>query len=426
MFNRSLMLLGVSYALAASVYAAPAWAEFDPPVAVSKAGQSASLPHVAIDSVGRALIVWQRSDGRIQARLRSAVGRLRPLEIVFRSAGSTPQAAMDADGNALIVWVNGGRIKARTRAADAVYGPVQNLSQAAFSAEAPRIAMDAAGNALMAWQFSDGDGNLRIQARSRSAAGVFGPIRTLSDRGQGAVNHQIAMGATGDAVVVWERNGRIQARAWSAAGVLGPVETLSGSGAHDPRAATDAAGNVLVVWQRAGRIQGRIRTAAGVLGSIETFSTEGDFASVPNIAMNADGDALIAWVGADATSFVVKGRARSAAGVLDPEDTIFSQSGQSPDAPQLAIDAAGDSVLVWRSFDAATATTALQARARSSDGTLAPLQTLSDDTRYVQLPHFAMNPNGAAVAVWEQEEDGGYYRIHAAADDGSAPAAAAH
>jgi hypothetical protein len=59
------------------------------------------------------------------------------------------------------------------------------------------------------------EGCLRVQARTRSAAGVLGAVQTLSASGQDAYYPQVAVNQSGNAATVWNRydgaNERIQA-----------------------------------------------------------------------------------------------------------------------------------------------------------------------------------------------------------------------
>jgi hypothetical protein len=59
------------------LFPALAVAEWSTPIDLSRAGQSASAPQVALDADGDAVFTWVRFDGttfRIQARARSATG----------------------------------------------------------------------------------------------------------------------------------------------------------------------------------------------------------------------------------------------------------------------------------------------------------------------------------------------------------------
>ena len=108
-----------------------------------------------------------------------------------------------------------------------------DLSASGQNARAASLAVDAAGDAVFAWRRFDGT-NDRIQAQTRSAAGVLGPVRTLSAAGQPAFGNQVAIDGAGNAVITWLRNDGAfdiaQARRVSAAGVVGPTLNLAPAG----------------------------------------------------------------------------------------------------------------------------------------------------------------------------------------------------
>ena len=186
---------------------------------------------------------------------------------------------------------------------------------------------------------------------------------TLSGAGQSVTDPQVAVDADGDAIFSWARsdgtNQRIQARARSAAGALGAVETVSGAGqdASSPRVAIDDDGDAVFVWARSDgtnqRIQARARTAGGVLGPVQALSAAGRNAFQPEVAIDADGDAVFTWRLFDGTDQVIQARARSAVGVLGAVQTL-SAAGQDAFSPQVAIDADGDAVFTWERSDEPT------------------------------------------------------------------------
>jgi hypothetical protein len=340
-----------------------------------------------------------------------------PVKLASSHANS-PSVASDADGDAIAIWRrevgSNWRIQARTVSADGALGPIQTLSGPDVDASSPRVASDAGGDAIAVW----GTSNYRIQARTISAAGVLGPIRTLSAAGQPAIGAEVASDADGDAVAVWERSDgldwRAQARTISAAGVLGPIRTLSRSGGSAAGAliASGADGDALAVWGRSDgsnhRVQARSISPPGVLGPIRTLSRAGDRASAAGIASAANGDAIAIWRRFDsATSNRVQARTISAAGALGPIQTL-SAAGESDFPPQIASDADGDAVAVWgfRGYR-------IQARTISSAGVLGPIEVLSDpDGTPTVLPEVASDGNGGAIAVW-LGHDGSHYRIQA-------------
>jgi hypothetical protein len=427
-------------------------ASFTAPVDLS--GDGAFEPQVALDAGGDALAVWKGSDGsffRVQARARSAAGVLGPLETLSAGGRSAfePQVAVDADGDALAVWrrrdgigpcSNFGcfRIQARARSATGTLGAVQTLSPPDQDAIEPQVAVDADGDALVVWRRRDGVGPcsslgcFRVQARARSAAGVLRPVQTLSAAGQDVFRAQVASDMEGDALAVWERlDGglRIQARARSAAGTLGPLQTLSAAGqnALDPQVAIDADGDAVVVWRRLDegavpgvRVQARARSAAGVLGPVQTLSAAGRSAERPQVAVDADGDALVVWRRGD--DGAVQARARSAPGALAPVQTL-SPAGQNAVEPQVATEADGDAVAVWGRRDGTGPCSSfgcirIQARTRSAAGALGLVQTLSAAGQDSGQPQVAAAADAKAVAVWRlgpPEGQGCCARVQAAA-----------
>src|SRR5262245_3806841 len=64
---------------------------------------------------------------------------------------------------------------------------------------APRVAIAADGDALFIWRRKLSEGNWVVQARSRSAAGVLGPIQALSQPGQFVPEQEVAVDVAGDA-----------------------------------------------------------------------------------------------------------------------------------------------------------------------------------------------------------------------------------
>jgi len=137
------------------------------------------------------------------------------------------------------------------------------------SAGSPQAAIDPGGDAVFTWARSDGT-NERIQARARSAIGALSAVQTLSDAGQDAADPHVGIDDTGDAVFVWERvdgsgDKRVEARTRSAAGALGLVAILSvgGRDARLPQVAVDADGDAAAIWQRFDGATDRVQAAFG-------------------------------------------------------------------------------------------------------------------------------------------------------------------
>jgi hypothetical protein len=325
----------------------------------------ADAPQVAVDADGDAVFAWVRHDGvnyRIQARARSATGALGAVQTLSFVGGdaNAPRVAVDPNGDAVFTWQRfdgfGTRVQARARSATGVLGPVQTLSRAGRGAHDPRVAVDADGDAVFCWQqFDDFNQFLRVQARARSAAGTLSATQTLSGwRGGGC---ELAVNAAGDAVFTWEHwdgaDDRVQARARSAAGALSAGQTLSppGQSARLPKLGIDADGDAVFTWLRWNgvndRVQARARSAPGALSAGQTLSTAGQDAFEPQVAVDADGDAVFSWRQRIGGNERIRARTRSAAGALGAGQTL-SRLGQDSRSPDVAVGAAGDAVVAWQ------------------------------------------------------------------------------
>ena len=412
-----LVLVGVVVAVLVSATAV--WAEWSDPANVSPAGKNADSHQAAIDADGDAVIVWRRSDGsnyRVEAGSRSAAGApgaTRTLSGPGYNAGQ-PRAAMDSAGNALAVWSRfdgtNHRVEARSLAASGTLGPIQTLVDSETAASAPQVAMNATGDAVVVWSRFVGSYS-SVQIRGRSASGALTATQTLSAAGQSADSAQVAIDPQGNAVVVWRRfdgvNHRIQMRVRSASGELSATRTLSAAGqsADSPQVAVDPDGNAVAVWRRFNgaiyRVQVRARSNTGELSAIQTVSKQGhNVGVVPQVGVDADGNAVVAWYAYDGTSVRVQTRARTAQGVLSSTRYMSDTGTTNVGPPQVVVDSAGNAVVAWHLWDGANLR--VQVRARSAGGALSPVENLSSKGVNAVYPDLAGNAAGNVVAAWNR------------------------
>ena len=150
-------------------------------------------------------------------------------------------------------------------------------------------------------------------------------------------------------------------------------------------------------------VRTRTRSAAGELSRIQNVATVpiiGNEFWDPNLAVDADGDAVFAWLGRDGTNWRVQTRARSASGVLSPSQYV-SVAGQdaSQDAPaRVGMTSGGSAVFAWE--QTASPSNVIQARVRDPDGSLRATQTLTDpgETPDLSSGHISVVGQSAALA----------------------------
>ena len=204
---------------------------------------------------------------RVQARARSALdGSLTGVQTLSGENGSAsePEVAVDNDGDAVFAWrrSDGTVQRVETVARTFSTGAVQKLSPAGVAGQdafQPQVEVDVDGDAVFTWRRFDG-ADSRIQARARTfSTRALSAVQDLSDAGEDALNPEVAVSrvdADPDAVFTWQRfdgtNTRVQARTRSAAGVLGAVQNVSPAGENgfEPRIGVDQDGVAFATWIR--------------------------------------------------------------------------------------------------------------------------------------------------------------------------------
>lgn len=289
------------------------------PIQLSRGGDPGpfSAPEIATDANGDTVFTWVNfglNPDRVQARTMTARGVLGTVRNVSPAGqiGSQPQVATDATGDSVLTWVredgidgDDDRVQARTMSVNGSLGPITDLSAAAGRAFAPQVATDADGDTIFTWLRFNGVRD-RVQGRAMSATGTLGATFGVDPAGPSALDPQVATDTNGDSVFTWERfdlgDDRVQARTRTAAGVFGSVTNLSAAGgeAFAQQVASAASGASVFTWLRfdgaADRVQARTMTAAGAFGSTQSLSAVGADGETPQIAVAATtGAAVAAW-----------------------------------------------------------------------------------------------------------------------------------
>jgi hypothetical protein len=341
----------------------PAGGVFAAPVDVSAGG--ALDPQVAFDASGNALAVWERSNGSnfiVQSSFRPAGGAFgAPVDLsaTGHDAGN-PQVAFDRSGNAVAVWArsNGSNniVQSSFRPAGGAFGATVDLSATGQSALLPQVAFDASGNALAVWARLNGTNEI-VQSSLRPAGGAFATPVDLSATGQDAFDPQVAFDASGNALAVWRRfngsNDIVQSSFRPAGGVFAaPVDvSATGGSVLGPQVAFDPSGDALAVWERFNGsnfiVQGAFRPAGAAFGAPVGLSASGKDALEPQVAFNPSGDALAVWERSDGSNDIVQSSFRPAGGAFAAPVDLSDTLGDAVE-PQVAFDASGDALAVWR------------------------------------------------------------------------------
>jgi hypothetical protein len=265
----------------------------------------------------------------------------------------------------------------RTATAQVPLGPeFQVNTYTTYNQRRPSIASDAGGNFVVAWQSHGQDGGgywgAGVFLRRYTASGApFGPeTRVNSYTTAEQLYPAVASDPTGRLAVVWssaDQDGSswgVYGRRYDSSGTPGPefrVNTYTSSYQLYPAVATDASGNFVVVWESWGQddnsyssgIFGQRFDAAGTPQGpefqVSSYTTGGQ--RYPSVGMDASGNFVVAWTDiyqAGAPGIVAQRYDATGARQGD-EFWIESYTTGSQVRPSVAVDGAGNFVVVWES-----------------------------------------------------------------------------
>jgi hypothetical protein len=275
----------------------------------------------------------------------------------------------------------------------------------------PEVAVDPAGNAVAIWERHVG-GEEIVEASERPAGSDWSEPDVLSLPGEEGKRSLVTIDAAGNAIAVWVTEESISSFVIRSAvrppgGAWSEPEDVSDtiSAAGSPMLAIDAASEAVAVWTAFDNpdviVQAAVRSASGEWSEPDDISPAGeDVAALeaPDVAIDAAGNAIAVWR-LGGTTHIVQAAIRPA-GQEDwaaPDD--LSDAGQNGAEPAVAMNDAGDAVAVWTHVDG---TDTVQGAVRPMAGTWAEPADLSDGGQEAGQPDVAIDEAGEAVAVWHR------------------------
>jgi tRNA A-37 threonylcarbamoyl transferase component Bud32 len=245
---------------------------FSAPEAVSVAGEFPSWPDVAVDRAGGAVVVWVRGTPNghavVARRHVPGAGWEAPAALEAEGAESTvPLVAVDASGRAVVVWRRPDEPTLDIWASPFVpgrgWGPAARIERGDEEANFSRVAIGDAGEAIAIWKQAaparrsgDPPGEMRLWANVFSFdRGWQGPRQLPTPKTGKVEKPEIQMDAEGRALVVWSqrherRSSDIWAIAYEPRSAWGRPRLVEGGAyaAADPAPAFTAGGHGFVVW----------------------------------------------------------------------------------------------------------------------------------------------------------------------------------
>lgn len=198
------------------------------------------------------------------------------------------------------------------------------------------------------------------------------------------------------------------------------VNTFTTGQQFDPSVGMDASGNVVIAWTSDGQdgssfgVYAQQWAASGVPVGVEfrVNTTTIDRQESPSVAMDADGDFVVAWTAnlQDGSGFGVYARRYTASGLpVGGEFRVNTTTAGDQFAPEVALGPGGDMVVVWMSNGQVGSDYGVYGQRYTASG--APVGgefqvntfTLTDS----EYPSVAMASDGAFVVSWASGDEFG-------------------
>ena len=392
---------------------------------------NANSPTVAMDSSGNAIVVWHQYDSTNGSARQNAWSNTYVVgvgwgtaELIETGAGDAfwPQTAMDATGNAIAVWTQydgaSYSVWANRYVVGVGWGIAELIETGAGNVWSQQVAMDGTGNAVAVW--TQYDGATYSVWTNRYVVGVgWGIAELIQTEVRYALDPQIAVDYTGNAIAVWAQSDGSRNNIWANRYVVGVgwdaaelIETNDAGDARFPQVAVDGTGNAIAVWHQSDGWETSIwanRYVVGVgWGTAELIETDVSDALYPQVAVDYTGNAIVVWHQFDGTrcniwaNRYVVGVGWGIAGLVETNDAGGAW------LPQIAVYGTGNAIAVWFQSDG-TKTSIWADRYVVGAGWAAPELT-GIGVGDAESPRVAVDGTGNAIAVWSQY-DGVCYNI---------------
>ncbi|MCA9664363.1 MAG: hypothetical protein KC503_02210 [Myxococcales bacterium] len=190
-----------------------------------------------------------------------------------------------------------------------------------------------------------------------------------------------------------------------------------GSGARFPQIAMNAAGAAVAVWDQSGLAASYYTSTSGWQPAQEILQAERvGWIGAVQVAIDRHGDAIVTWRDASrlATELWVR-RYSARAGWLPPLRLDRAEHENTLGEPSLAMDDAGNAVLLWTRTPQVDRPPALLARRFDVERGWRSTQLVSSGTEALAAK-VALGARGEAIAVWHQADGHAIWAARAALD----------
>ena len=323
--------------------------------------------------------------------------------------------AADAGGNGIAIWAErSGMVSsivytARYDAARDAWALPESRS-AGPVAGATAVAVTPSGDALAVWTVFGAPQTGVFASRFTAVSGTWTAAERITADTPSLLN--LATDAAGNAVVVWHAVGQAvrstrflaATSTWSAPGNLSlavPEPGLAGASV-----AVNAAGDAVAVWSRSGVVEAARAPAGLAFGAPATVSPSDGLNEAAGVAIDPFGNAVVAWTRSMASERITQVSRYDALAAAWSAPTGFGEPGFAYPPAAVAVDPAGNALVLWSRSVASPGIRVLAARYEAATGTWTTTANLSTIQRSAFNVDVAFDAAGRATAVWFEGEQG--------------------
>lgn len=409
------------------------------PLHADGAGLDSIVPALAWNGAGQAIAAWSQSGVAGAARYVPTTGwepRLSVSGSSTTSAHIEPAVVMNGTGRGAAVWIETG-VDSRVRAS--TYTPAGGWSASTilnitddYRGFVPKVSIDAQGNAVAAWvQRASIFSPWQLFASRYDAASATWSAQQRLDSdsiGEPTDIPQLAMNAAGVAFVLWPAPSAVPGTysLWASrlpAGAAWDIPVLvdaAVSGPPEHRIAVDASGNAAAVFKKTNNASfpsiwsSRFDALGAAWGmSVAVSINNVNRSTSPQIAFDANGQAVAVWVQFDGTQELILSRRHTAAGGWGTPQQIATGSINRLSQPALAVNAGGTAVVAWRQDIYYVAASVQTPGSAWQSPQLAPT-TGADGVGFSvsSAVNAGIDDNGNATIVWVGDRGGSNSRVY--------------
>ena len=333
----------------------------------SSAGEN---PQLAFDGSDNAFAVWSQGSPAQIYYSRFTVGLDWSLATTVPgqnplNAGANPSIACNDSGVAVAVWTQGGKIYAAYYTSG--WSNAASISGSETSPFISNVAIDQSGNALAFWNATDAEFiNQLYYARYMAGSGTWSASAKMPGQPAQSAGYypSVAFDSSGNAIAVWYQNNGSNLQIYYAhytagSGTWSNAATIPGQPANTgfiPQVAFDSSDNALVVWFQSDGIRTQIyyarytavtsmwSNAAKIPGQILQNAYD------PKVAVDSAGNAVVVWYQSNPAQ-IYFARYIAESSLWIGAEKILGQPSNDGFYPQVAVDTAGNATAVWQQSD---------------------------------------------------------------------------